>query len=43
MGVSGWRLGPHSRVPGLGRRVSGTGYRVRVQVQALNLNLVLNT
>ena len=35
-------LGIYSRVSGLGGRVSGTGYQVRVRVRALNLHQVLN-
>jgi hypothetical protein len=31
------------QVPGLGHRVSGTGFQVRVRVQVPNLNLILNT
>ena len=45
-GPEAQRLGgseEHLRVSGLGSRVSGTGYQVRVRVRVLNLTLVLNT
>jgi hypothetical protein len=32
----------HLQVSGLGSRVSGTGYQVRVWVRVLNLHQVLN-
>ena len=33
----------YSRVSGLGNRVSGTGYQVRVRVRVLNLDLTAET
>ena len=41
--VQRWETEIHFQVSGLGSRVSGTGYQVRVRVRVLNLDLVLNT